>query len=138
MTTSIVQPGTFTDSTYKRSDPRIVHTDIIELSREERRAKGRGRRRCSCFGVYLTDVARRCVNIAAACNAKSWSVYPMPGQDAVYVQFHNWPETGLCNFQEPVKRTKNYWWDVRPVPHWMAPEDKGAMKDTDGHFDPEA
>lgn len=134
-----IAPGKFADGTYKRKGPQVVRAHVFDLSRNERRARRRGRRGCSCYGHLLTDLAVRCVNSAAECNAKSWSIYPIPGEAAVYVEMHNWPEMGLCNFDEPVKRTKNYWWDLRPIEEYIAPGHERAMKDTTaGHFDPEA
>jgi len=137
MTQNIIKPGSFTDGTYKRSKNKVVHTRVIELSRGERRAKKRGKRGCSCYGHKLTDLARYCVNVAAEHNAKSWSIYPIISSDAVYVDFHNWPEMGMCNFDEPVVRRKNYWWDERPVPREMTGNERDDS-DKDGYFDPEA
>jgi hypothetical protein len=51
----------------------------------------------------------------------------------VYVQFHNWPNMGLCNFDKPVA-DKDYWWDVRPVPEWLAPSDERAVPDPKGEL----
>ena len=139
MTTGIIKPSPYSDGAYKRTSPRAICTHIFGLSHNERRARREGRRGCSCFGVRLTDLATRCVSLARECRAKSWSIYPIPYSDSVYVEMHNWPEMGLCNFDEPVKRTKNYWWDLRPVEEYIAPGDERAMEDTTkGHFDPDA
>ena len=132
-----IAQNTYTEG-YKTKGPQSLFAKILGLSHSERRARKRGRRGCSCFGINLTDVARQCVNLAAAHHAKSWGIYPIPGTDTVYVEFYNWPNMGQCNFNEPVKRTKNYWWDLRPIPEYMAPSDPMAMKDDSRGFDMEA
>lgn len=137
MVHSTIQPSPYADGTYKRTSPQVVHSRIIELSRNERRVRREGKRGCSCYGHRLTDLARYCISVAVDYKAKSWSIYPIPGSDTVYVEFHSWPEMGMCNFDEPVKRHKNYWWDERPVPQWMT-GDEGGEKDKDGHFDLDA
>ena len=76
--------------------------------------------------------------------AKSWSIYPVPnshlGHPKVMVDFHNWPEMGMCNFQTPIAH-KRYWWDVRPLPEWINPNDGMATVDDTkgkGNFDNDA
>ena len=137
MTTGIIKPSPFPDGTYKRTQPRVIHTHILQLSDKERKACKEGRRGCSCYGHELRDIARYCVNIGIDYNAKSWSIYPIPGTHSVHVDFHNWPEMGMCNFGEPVARRKNYWWDERPLPNWMTGDERGE-EDKDGYFDVEA
>lgn len=138
MAVSTIKPAIYSDGTYKRKSPQIVFTYILQLSRDELKACTEGKRGYSCRGDKLHDVARYCVNIAREHNAKSWSIYPIPGEGAVYIEFHSWPQMGMCNFDEPVVRRKNYWWDERPIPEWMAPNDPRAEKDPDGHFDLDA
>lgn len=137
MATNIISPSPYSEHTYTRHKPKVVYTAIIVLTRAERDARRKGRRGCSCYGSRLVDVARQCVNMASEYNAKSWSIYPVPGTDTVYVEFHNWPEMGMCNFKRPVVQSKNYWWDERPVPGWMTGDVDGE-KDKDGYFDMEA
>jgi len=73
-------------------------------------------------------------------NARSWSIYPFPGSligwPKVIIEFHSWPEMGLCNFQKPIGK-KRYWFDVREQPRWMTGEQLDP-RDADGHFDHDA
>lgn len=133
----VIAPSPYPDGTYKRTAPKIVFTTIITLSRDELKARRRGYRGCSCRGDKLTDIARYCVSMANEHNSKSWSIYPVTGKDEVYVEFHSWPQMGLCNYDQPVVRSKNYWWDDRPQPMWMTGDEYGE-EDMDGQFDTEA
>ena len=141
MTQSIIKPSPFHDGTYKRRAPRLVATVVIPLSKEEAQAVRKGRRGCSCEAADLTALGERCMGIAREVGAKSWSIVPIVGSQVgvpkVYVKFHSWKEMGMCNFATPIGKSR-YWWDTRPLPHWIAPDDKNAEVDKDGHFDLEA
>jgi hypothetical protein len=139
---TIIASSQYADGTYKRSEPRVVKTIILDLSTSETKAVRKGRRNCSCEAADLTGLGERCMAVARECRALSWSITPMPnthiGVPKVYVAFHNWPESGMCNFGKPIGKAR-YWWDVRPIPECMAPDDERAMED-DGKtiFDQEA
>ncbi len=141
MTTGVITPSQFTDGSYKRSSPKVVYTVILDLSPDEARSVRSGRRGCSCEAADLTALGERCMAVARDCRALSWSIAPvigsLVGRPKVYVKFHNWPEMGMCNFTTPIGKPR-YWWDDRPMPHWMAPDDEQAEKDEDGHFDLDA
>jgi len=133
----VIAPGTYSDGTYKRTSPKVIDSCIVSLSNSEQKAVRKGRRGCSCNGTELRDLAQYCVNRAADKNAKSWSIYPIPHTRTVLVEFHNWKEMGMCNFEVPVAR-KNYWWDKRPVPDWMSPADGEKTHFKEDPFDPDA
>ena len=140
MTQSIIKPSPYPDGTYQRTSPRVVKTIILDLSNTESRAVHQGRRSCSCDATELVGLGERCMGVAREVSALSWSIYPLPnthiGVPKVIVEFHNWPEMGMCNFQTPIAQ-KRYWWDVRPVPQWITGDERGE-KDKDGQFDVEA
>jgi len=79
--------------------------------------------------------------VARECNALSWSIGPISwshiGVPKVYVQFHNWPESGMCTFKTPIGKAR-YWWDHRPVPEYMDPTNGVEYDSQGGEFDPEA
>lgn len=141
MTTGIIAPSKFADGSYKRSPPKVVYAVILDLSPDEARAVRLGKRGCSCEAADLTALGERCMGVARECRALSWSIAPIAGSHIgvpkVYVKFHNWPEMGMCNFTTPIGKPR-FWWDVRPIPHWIAPEDENAAEDKDGHFDMDA
>ncbi len=141
MTTGLIKPSPYPDGTYKRKGPRLMQALIIDLTDDEARAVRKGKRGCSCDASALTALGERCMGAAREAGAGSWSIYPMPetliGIPKVYVKFHSWKEMGLCNFATPIGKLR-YWWDERPLPEWMAPEDASADKDPDGHFDMDA
>ena len=114
---------------------------IMDVHPDEAKAIKRGKRRCSCDARELSRLGRRCGDIALQIGARSWSIYPLPGTQMgvpkVWVDWHSWPEMGMCNFKKPLGK-KRYWWDVRPIPEWMNPKDELAEKDKDGHFDTDA
>ena len=142
MTTGIIKPSPFPDGTYKRTQPRVVKRIYLDLSTSEMKAVRKGRRNCSCEAADLVGLGERCMAIAREHRALSWSVFPVPethiGVPKVYVEFHSWPESGMCSFAKPIGKPR-YHWDVRPIPEAIAPDDERAMKD-DGKtiFDPEA
>ena len=139
---AIIKPSPFTDGAYKRKEPRVVKTIILDLSISEAKAVRKGRRSCSCEAADLTALGERCMAIARECRAMSWGIFPLPnthiGVPKVYVEFHSWPESGMCTFTKPIGKPR-YHWDVRPIPEAIAPDDERAMPD-DGKtiFDPEA
>ena len=139
---NIIKPSPYPDGSYQRKQPMVVLEAVFNVSRKEHKAIKNGKRGCSCDGSQLADLGQKCVVTARhpEVNAKSWSIYPIPGSDIgipkVVVKFHNWPQMGMCNFKQPVAR-KNYWWDERPLPNWMTGDENGP-KDPDGHFDTDA
>ena len=133
----VIAPGTYSDGTYKRTSPQIIGREYFDLSNSEKAAKQNGKRGCTLAGADMPDIANKCINAATALKAKSWSIWPIPYTNTVLVEFHNWPEMGMCNFDRPVAKTR-YWWDVRPVPDWISPADGEKTHFTEEPFDPEA
>lgn len=137
-----IKSSPYPDGTYKRKEPRVVKQVYLDLSASEAKAVRKGRRNCSCGAADLVGLGERCMGIARECRALSWSVFPVfnshIGVPKVYVEFHSWPESGMCNFRTPIGRPR-YHWDVRPIPEAIAPDDPRAMPD-DGKtiFDQEA
>ena len=140
MTTGIIKPSPFPDGSYNRTQPRVIKSVIFDLSTPEAKAVREGRRGCSCEATDLTALGERCMGMAREISALSWSIYPMidtlVGIPKVQVDFHNWPEMGMCNFKKPIGKAR-YWWDERPLPNWITGDERGP-KDKDGHFDVEA
>ena len=142
MTAGIIKPSPYPDGTYKRKHPQVVYRVYLDLSLSESKAVRKGRRNCSCDAADLTGLGERCMAIARECRAGSWSIYPVPGTQVgvpkVYVEFHNWKESGLCNFAKPIGKAR-YHWDVRPIEEAIAPNDERAIPwDGKRTFDQEA
>ncbi len=136
----IIKPSPFPDGAYTRKQPQVIDTVVLDLSPEEARAVHGGRRGCSCSAADLTTLGEKCMAVARQLKAGSWSIYPMSetllGRPKVAVEFHNWPEMGMCNHKKPIGKER-YWWDIRPLPEWMEPNE-GERDTTGGHFDPDA
>ena len=136
---SIIQPNKYTEG-YKAKRPMKVAQLIFDVYSDEAQAIRRGKRGYSCKGSQLTQLGKKCVRVARDLGAKSWSIYPLVwsrlGWPKVWIEFHNWPGMGLCNFKKPIGKDY-YIWDVVDQPRWLT-GDQFDNADVDGNFDLDA
>ena len=126
---------------------KVLLTLYIDLTNDEIKIVRKGERGCSADLSQLRHLAENAADAAIACEAGSWSIFPVPHSNTTYVEFYNWPKYGLCTlnniygkYYDPelgTIRPKRLWWDVRPIPEWMSPSDERAVA-VKGSFEAES
>lgn len=137
----VIQGNKFTDSHTKRPDPQGIGKFIVEPSANELKVIKRGYRKGFCYEKDLPDVTRKAAAIAANIGAKSWTMFPIIGDKSrrLLVEYYNWPETGIFNFDRPFisGKKKFYWWFNAKLPEWWTdPKWKHAAKEYEKEYDP--
>ena len=134
-----IQPNKFADGN-KRPQPMGIGKFIVDTSRRERKAIRRGYRGAFCYADELPDATRKAAAIAASIGAKSWTMFPMleDAQRRLIVEYYNWPETGIYNFDRPFNsKKKYYWWFKAKLPEWWTdPKWKHVAKEHEKAYDP--
>ena len=136
-----IRGNKFTDSYTKRPQPQGIGKFIIEPSARELRAIKRGYKGAFCYEENLPDATRKAAEIAHNIGAKSWTMFPIKGDSGrrLYVEYYNWPETGIYNFDRPFISHKKrfYWWFDAKLPQWWTdPKWKHAAKEYEVAYDP--
>ena len=109
----ILHGDKFTGSHTKRPQPQGIGKFIVTPSCDELKRIRKGHRGAFCYERDLPDAKRKAATIAANIGAKSWTMFPILGdeQRRLIVEYYNWPETGIYNFDNAVySRSKKYYW----------------------------
>ena len=137
----VIHGNKFTDSHTKRPEPQGVGRFIIEPSAHELRMIKRGYKQAFCYSENLPDSTRKAAAIAHNIGAKSWTMFPIVGDPyrRVYVEYYNWCEPGIYNFDRPFisPKKKFYWWfDAKLPEFWTNPKWKHVAKEHEVAYDP--
>lgn len=140
---SIIQANRYTDSYTKRPQPKGVGKFLLSPSPRELKAIRKGKNGAVCHERDLADIQRKAVAYAVNIRAKSWTMYPFIGdyQCRMIVEFYNWPEIGIYNFDHPFGNNlkKWYWWYNIPTPTWWTdPERAVGVSKAGDMIDPQA
>lgn len=131
----------FTDSHTKRPEPKGVGKFLVTPSPDELKCIKAGHKQAFCYEHELPDATRKAAEIATNIGAKSWTMFPMleDVQRRLIVEFYNWPETGIYNFDRPFisHKKKFYWWFKAKLPPWWGdPQWKHVAKEYEVAYDP--
>ena len=136
---SIIRGNKFTDSYTKRPNPQGVGKFLLSPSPCELKAINRGGG--FCHERDLPDLKRAALAYAINIGAKSWTMFPFIGdaQRRMIVEFYNWPEIGIYNFDHPYSRNvkKFYWWFEAKLPAWWTDPERAVGVSKEGEaYDP--
>lgn len=137
---TLIQPNKFTDGNV-RSQPMCVGKFVIEPSASELKRIRAGYKGGFCYEEDLPDATRRAATIAVNTGAKSWTIFPIKEDVTrrLLVEYYNWPETGIYNFDRPFRsyKKKFYWWFDAKLPEWWTdPKWKHMAKEYEQAYDP--
>ena len=137
---TLIHSDRFTDSYTKRPEPQGIGKFLVTPSPDELKRIMAGHKQAFCYEHELPDATRRAAAIAKSIGAKSWTMFPMlyDKQRRLIVEYYNWPETGLYNFDHPFRSKKEfYWWFNAKRPKWWDdPEWKHVSKEYEKPYDP--
>lgn len=136
-----IQSDKFTGSHTKRPEPQGIGKFIVEPSDRELKAINNGYKGAFCYSNELPDAVRKAAAIANNIGAKSWTMFPIQDDSRrrLLVEYYNWPETGIYNFEHPFISTKKkfYWWFNAKLPEWWTdPKWKHVAKEYESAYDP--
>lgn len=131
----------FTDSYTERPQPRGVGKLILSPSPRELKAIRAGYKGGFCYEYELRDLQRKAATRAANLGAKSWSIFPMLEDKSrrVLVEYYNWSEVGIYNFDHIYGRNtkKWYWWFTAALPAWWTDPERAVGVSKEGDcYDP--
>jgi len=137
----VIHSNKFTDSYTKRPQPKGVARFIFLPSPRELKAIRAGYRGAFCYERDLPDLQRKAAEYAVNIGGKSWTIFPMieDSQCRVIVEFYNWPEMGIYNFDHPHGRNtkKWYWWFSARLPAWWTDPERAVGVSKEGDcYDP--
>ena len=138
---TLIHSNRFTDSYTKRPQPQGIAKFLIKPSADELARIKAGYGQAFCYEHDLPDVTRKAAEIAANIGAKSWTMFPMleDAQRRLIVEYYNWPETGIYNFDNPFRSNKKkyYWWFNAKLPEWWDnPDWKHVAEEHEKPYDP--
>ena len=125
----------------KRPQPMGIGKFILLPSPTELRTIKRGYKSGFCYEYDLPEVTRKAAEIATNIGAKSWTMFPILDDSLrrLYVEYYNWTETGIYNFERPFisGKKKFYWWFEAKLPEWWTdPKWKHMAKEYEKAYDP--
>ena len=125
----------------KRPNPICIAKFIFHPSDGELKRIRVGYKGAFCYEEELPDTTRRAARHAVNLGAGSWTIFPMLEDPArrVLVEFYNWSETGIYNFDRPFRsgKKKFYWWFNAKLPEWWTdPKWKHVSKEYEKAYDP--
>ena len=138
---SIIRGNKFTDSYNKRPNPQGVGKTLLSPSPRELVVILRDYKQAFCYENEVPDMQAKARDFALSIGAKSWTMFPFIGdaQRRMIVEFYNWPEIGIYNFDHPYSRNvkKFYWWFEAKLPAWWTDPERAVGVSKEGEaYDP--